>query len=78
MNGKTGDHPISDIVHYGLSVYGEPTDSNIRKLATLMDYHRLCDWYDQLRSDRTQDIPSEVENKLAELTRHAKESGWEV
>jgi hypothetical protein len=31
-NGKKGDHPATDIVDWGLEVYGEPIDSLIRQL----------------------------------------------
>jgi hypothetical protein len=31
-NGKKGDHPITDIVDWGLEVYGEPIDSLIKQL----------------------------------------------
>jgi hypothetical protein len=78
MNGKPGDHPLTDILTHNLRVYGEPTDSNIRKLARLMDYHRLYDWLDCARRDRAQDIPTTVQNKLSELLKEAKERGWEV
>ena len=32
VNGKRGDHPITDIVVYGDSIFGEPADSMIREL----------------------------------------------
>ena len=32
-NGKHGDHPFTDILHYGSSEYGEPVDSLVRELA---------------------------------------------
>ncbi len=31
-NGKEGDHPATDIVDWGLEVYGDPIDSLIRQL----------------------------------------------
>ena len=78
MNGKPGDHPITDILDYRLSVFGESTDSRIRELARFMDYHRLCDWFDDLRGRENQDVASEVEKKLATVKKDAKERGWEV
>ena len=78
MNGKPGDHPITDILDHSLAVYGEPTDSNIRKLSKLMDYHRLRDWFECLKRDKSEDIPTEVEKKLAESLKEAKARGWEV
>ena len=32
-NGKRGDHPFSDILHYGSSEFGEPVDGLVKKLA---------------------------------------------
>jgi hypothetical protein len=32
-NGKPGDHPFTDILHYGHSEYGEPVDSMVKHLA---------------------------------------------
>jgi hypothetical protein len=32
LNGKRGDHPVTDIVVYGLAIFGEPADSLIREL----------------------------------------------
>jgi hypothetical protein len=32
VNGKRGDHPITDIVVYGDAIFGEPADSMIREL----------------------------------------------
>jgi hypothetical protein len=47
MNGKPGDHPITDIVRHRIARYGDPLDSQIRQLGELMSYHRLCDWFEQ-------------------------------
>jgi len=78
MNGKPGDHPITDIVCHNLSVFGEPTDSHIRKLSKLMDHHRLCDWFERLPADKPEVVSRAVEQKLAAMTKHAEDSGWEV
>ena len=32
-NGKPGDHPLTDILHYGSSEYGEPVDGLVKELA---------------------------------------------
>ncbi len=47
MNGKPGDHPITDIVRHRIARYGDPLDEQIRQLGGLMSYHRLCDWFEQ-------------------------------
>jgi hypothetical protein len=32
-NGKAGDHPLTDILHYGSSEFGEPVDSLVKEMA---------------------------------------------
>jgi len=78
MNGKQHDHPISDIIDHQMTVYGEPTDGNIKKLGKLMDRHRLFAWFENLAYPESADVTGAVAKKLAELQAHAKGSGWEV
>jgi hypothetical protein len=78
MNGKPGDHPVSDVLKHGLAAYGEPSDTEIRKLAGFMDYHRLCEWFDNVLGHEKEDVATEVQKKLAEVLKDAKERGWEI
>ena len=32
VNGQEGDHPITDVLHYGKSVFGDPIDDLIGQL----------------------------------------------
>jgi len=32
-NGKAGDHPLTDILHYGASEFGEPVDGLVKEMA---------------------------------------------
>lgn len=34
-NGKAGDHPLTDILHYGHSEFGEPVDGLVKELSKL-------------------------------------------
>jgi hypothetical protein len=77
MNGKLGDHPITDIVLHRIARYGEPLDSHIRQLSDLMSYHRLCDWFEQHWSRSPQQLEPLVAAKLEEMRRAAQEGGWE-
>ena len=78
-NGKPGDHPITDIMIHGLSVYGEPLDSDLRSLGALMSYQRLCDWFHEQRHWTTpkEQLQPIVAQKLAELRGEAQDRGWE-
>jgi hypothetical protein len=77
MNGKPGDHPITDIVIHNISVFGEPLDGQLRKLGELMSYQRLCDWFEQHWSTPAVQLQPLVAAKLEELRRDAQERGWE-
>ena len=77
MNGKHGDHPITDIVRHRISVYGDPLDSQIRQLGELMSYHRLCDWFEQHWSVPNEQLEPIVSAKLEEMRSAAQEGGWE-
>jgi hypothetical protein len=78
MNGKPGDHPITDIVRHRIARYGDPLDSQIRQLGELMSYHRLCDWFEQHWSRSPQQLEPIVAAKLEEMRRSAQEGGWET
>jgi len=77
MNGKHGDHPITDIVRHRIAIYGDPLDSQIRQLGELMSYHHLCDWFEQHWSLSREELQPLVAAKLVELQRDADERGWE-
>ena len=77
MNGKPGDHPITDIVRHRIARYGDPLDSQIRQLGELMSYDRLCDWFQQHWSKPPEQLEPIVAAKLEEMRRAAREGGWE-
>ena len=52
MNGKPGDHPITDLMVHRIAVFGEPLDTQLRQLGELMSYDRLCDWFQQVADVR--------------------------
>ena len=80
MNGKPGDHPLTDLLAYEHEVYGPEADGLIRKIAALSSPRELDEWWEReigwsgdaelaLRKART---------RHAELQKRAKESGWET
>ena len=77
MNGKPGDHPITDIVRHRIARYGDPLDAEIRQLGELMSYHRLCDWLEQHWSKPPEQLQAIVSAKLADMRRTAREGDWE-
>ena len=47
MNGKPGDHPLTDILSYKLEVYGQVADELIRKIGELCSPRELDEWWDR-------------------------------
>lgn len=48
-NGKIGDHPLSDIIVHGRTVYGRGLDGLIRELAahfTTQELYGMFPWFD--------------------------------
>lgn len=78
MNGKPGDHPITDIIVHGQRVYGEPLDSQLRELGERMSYQRLCDRFQQHWSTPADQLQPMVAVELARRRADAKERGWET
>lgn len=40
-NGKPGDHPLTDILHYGSSEFGDPVDAIVKMLANHPDWSKV-------------------------------------
>ena len=77
MNGKHGDHPITDIIVHHLAVYGEPLDTELRELGQLMSYKSLCDWFEPHWMTPAAELGPLVAAKLEAMRRNAKDRGWE-
>jgi hypothetical protein len=77
MNGKRGDHPLTDIFAHGLAVYGEPTDGYLRQIAELMPPPQMHAWFNDLWSLSPIELERAAESKLKELQNEAHERGWE-
>jgi hypothetical protein len=85
-NGKPGDHPLTDILHWNHEVFGRDADDLIREIVRLggsealerppLDLVTLDPRY-----NRDVDLPA-LEGKLRELRdtlrANARERGWEV
>jgi hypothetical protein len=75
MNGKPGNHPITDLMVHRIGVYGDPLDSELRELGELMSYQRLCDWFEQYWSAPAEHLQPSVGAKLEECD--ARERVWD-
>jgi len=79
MNGKKGDHPLTDIVEHELEVYGREADALIRKIAALCSPRELNEWWDR-EIDWSKDrdlVLRKVQSRYEELLKRARDNGWE-
>lgn len=80
MNGKPGDHPLTDLLAHKLEVYGREADELIRKIAALCSPRELDDWWQREIgwSKDSDSVLRKASARYAELLKRAKESGWET
>ena len=74
-NGRPHDHPLTDILVHSISVYGEQTDSLIRKIAGLCSHQELDEWWEREIgwSDNEQSVFQKARLQLDRLIQRAKE-----
>ena len=79
MNGKQGDHPLTDIVEYELEVYGREADDLIRKIGVLCSQRELNEWWErEIGWSHDRDLAlRKARSRYEELLRRARDSGWE-
>ena len=79
-NGKPHDHPITDILGYGLEVYGAEADELIRKISKLSSRRELDEWWDTeigWSCDAATAL-RKARSRYEELLKRARDSGWET
>jgi len=80
MNGKPGDHPLTDILVHNLDVYGGGADELIRRIAELCSRRELDEWWDRevgWSPDKSL-IFAKAKSHLDQLLKRARQSGWEM
>jgi hypothetical protein len=82
VNGKPGDSPLTDILSYGIEVYGPDVDRLVREVAALSDDRGLRELGDLLlahpRAGSAAVLRPRLERLRDELRADALERGWEV
>lgn len=78
MNGKPGDHPLTDIFVHNKKVFGDGIDELIVELSKLVSREKLDQMFDWFSLPRNQEFKKQLQMKLKELRKEAKELGWEV
>jgi hypothetical protein len=79
VSGGPGDHPITDLLHWNLEVYGPIPDEEFRQLAQLMSQRELDGWWSEnigwYISPET--AAERIHKKLLWAQVRAEQSGWE-
>lgn len=70
--GGPGDHPLKDILHFNMNVFGDESDAIVRELATYLSEDELyysMDWYATFNMSEAQlaDFKARLSQKLAAL-----------
>ncbi|HEY6904685.1 MAG TPA: hypothetical protein VI216_10295 [Candidatus Acidoferrales bacterium] len=80
MNGKPGDHPLTDILIHKLDVYGKEGADLIRRIAAPCSRRELDEWWEREIgfSGDGQLVRRKGQQYLEELMKRAKKSGWET
>ena len=80
MNGKPGDHPLTDILVHKHQVYGSEADELIQKISALCSRRELDEWWErEIGWCKDADLVlRKAQARYAELTERAKQSGWEL
>jgi hypothetical protein len=80
MNGKPGDHPLTDLLVHRHEVYGREADELIGKIAALCSRRELDEWWEREIgwSKDAELVLLKARDRYAELLLRAKESGWET
>jgi len=79
-NGKPGDHPLTDIFHHKIEVYGTEADELIRRIGSLCSRRELDLWWEReigWSSDRGLAL-RKARARYEELHKRAKDGGWEL
>ncbi len=76
MNGKPGDHPLTDVLIHNLVVFGDPWDDELREIVHLMGTERTNDWFNSECSSRPDNqIRFAISKKRAALRREPQDRG---
>ena len=78
MNGKHGDHPLTDILNHGVEVFGPEPDALIREISALGGRDEL----NEIVGPNYNHDPARLRSRLApvrdRLRQEATDRGWEV
>jgi len=78
--GGLGDHPLTDVLNFKLTVYGKVCDDLIRQISKFVSintmYH-MWDWFKYENQNNNAEFEAILRLKLNQLQNEAKLNGWE-
>ena len=79
-NGKPGDHPLTDIIIHGATVYGVKTDGLIRKISMLCSWDELHEWWNrEIGWGGTESTAlAKAQSRYDLLIERSRANGWEI
>ena len=78
MNGKQGDHPLTDILKHNLLVFSKTADTLIREIVTLGGEKELETKFNLFKPPPLNVFEAELKMMRDRLKEEAKKRGWEV
>ncbi|HWC15686.1 MAG TPA: hypothetical protein VG498_01670 [Terriglobales bacterium] len=78
MNGKKGDHPLTDILLHNLPTYSDRADSLVKEIVQLGGRRELERTFDLMVPPPIDAFEAALLELRDRLRREAKERGWEV
>lgn len=78
--GGPGDHPLSDVLNYGIEVYGAATDELLVRLGQLLSRRELeAFWEAEIGWGCDPEVANrKLSEKLKWAKARAKKSGWDT
>ena len=78
MSGKRGDHPLTDILVYGMEIYSPEANELIREISELSSRRELYEWWDaEINwSEDRELVLAKSEARYTELMQRSRSSGW--
>jgi hypothetical protein len=78
MNGKRGDHPLTDILAYNLPVFSPEADALIKDIVRLGGDRELERRFNFFSPPPLAEFEARLREMRDQLRNEAKERGWEI
>ena len=78
MNGRKGDHPLTDMEIYNLTVYSPEVDTLVKEIISLGGRDALEARFNLFAPPPLGEFEKDLRHMLAALNEDRKKRGWEV